>query len=565
MRTWSVRSVRSSTLPLLCAISVGAAFAACSTGDDSGGTPLTDGGTDASVEGGSDTANETGFLVDTGPLDTAPVTYSDFPSAPVLDGGVTKAPDFGAPGASNGPCFSEPELGSVYPKNWLRPRFSWSTPGGENVFELRLHVANQTTDLVVVTDKTTWTMPLAMWTALATHSTDVDIELSIRGGKSGAGGVTAVTAKTSGPLRIAPVDAPGSIVYWTTTTKSLKGFKIGDESVVEVLAPSQVKGRTVDCVGCHASSPDGDFIGTSTKLESPSTDRATEYADFVTPIKVGEAGSEPPWLGAGAKTVLLNALRGAPTFSKAHWATGDRLIVTALNGGNPTSSGDLTWIDLEAATAAAATGKLARTGDTGAPVFPTWSHDGKTVTYVSCKQLVDARADLGPGDLYSIPFAGKAGGAATKVPGASTAEFEENYPAYAPDDAYLAFARVPAGGNMLFNESKEVMVIPAAGGTAKRLEANDPPACSGKKSPGVSNSFPKWAPVAQTDTKGDRWYWLVFSSKRDGTGRSKLYLTPYVVHKDGSSTGYAAIYLWNQPDEDNHTPAWDLFKTPPVK
>jgi hypothetical protein len=32
-----------------------------------------------------------------------------------------------------------------------------------------------------------------------------------------------------------------------------------------------------------------------------------------------------------------------------------------------------------------------------------------------------------------------------------------------------------------------------------------------------------------------------------------------------TAASYAAIYLWNQPDEDNHTPAWDLFKTPPVR
>jgi hypothetical protein len=90
--------------------------------------------------------------------------HSDFPSAPVIDtpdGGVAPPSNaaqlFGSPsqGAqSGGPCLIEPEIGSLYPKNWLRPRFRWVVAGGENLFELRLHVANQTNDLVVYTAAT---------------------------------------------------------------------------------------------------------------------------------------------------------------------------------------------------------------------------------------------------------------------------------------------------------------------------------------------------------------------------------------------------------------------------
>ena len=33
---------------------------------------------------------------------------------------------------------------------------------------------------------------------------------------------------------------------------------------------------------------------------------------------------------------------------------------------------------------------------------------------------------------------------------------------------------------------------------------------------------------------------------------------------EASIVTYPAIYLWNQPpDEDNHTPAWDVFQIPP--
>ncbi len=121
--------------------------------------------------------------------------FADFPSAPVIDApdaGPSAPPNsaqlFGAPsqGAqSGGPCLIEPEIGSLYPKNWLRPRFRWAAGGGSNLFELRLSVANQTNELVVYTAATEWTMPLAMWNALRTDSNDVPMKVTVRGGVLG--------------------------------------------------------------------------------------------------------------------------------------------------------------------------------------------------------------------------------------------------------------------------------------------------------------------------------------------------------------------------------------------
>src|SRR5450755_41887 len=138
-------------LPL--ALGVSAWFAACGgddngtslfpTGDDDGSTP------EAFAGEGSP------------PADTAPPVYSDFPPNPIIDDpdGGTGAPSnsdmlFGpddAGASSGGPCLVEPEVGSLYPNNWLRPRFHWIAPGGENLFELRVHAANQKNDLVVYT------------------------------------------------------------------------------------------------------------------------------------------------------------------------------------------------------------------------------------------------------------------------------------------------------------------------------------------------------------------------------------------------------------------------------
>jgi hypothetical protein len=109
----------------------------------------------------------------------------------------------------------------------------------------------------------------------------------------------------------------------------------------------------------------------------------------------------------------------------------------------------------------------------------------------------------------------------------------------------------------------EVFVIPSGGGIATRIAANDPPACSGHTSPGVTNSWPKWAPSVATASGGRTFYWLVFSSTRAGS-LPQLYVTPVVV--TGTQVqSYGALYLWNQPaTTGNHTPAWDAFKIPPT-
>jgi hypothetical protein len=141
-----------------------------------------------------------------------------------------------------------------------------------------------------------------------------------------------------------------------------------------------------------------------------------------------------------------------------------------------------------------------------------------TVVYVSTDVETTGRLDNGYADLYAVPYNARQGGTATPLPGASDPAFAEYYPAFSPDDAWIAFNRIPSGNNMYDQPLAELDVMPAAGGTAVRLAANDPVACSGKTSPGVTNSWPKWSPDATT--AGDRThYWLIFSSRRPEANR----------------------------------------------
>jgi len=202
--------------------------------------------------------------------------FHDLPPAPILDapdagglaipdtvGALFGGPSQGAP--SGGPCLIEPEVDSVYPNNWLRPRFTWVPVAGQNVFELRLSAANQAETLVMYTTQTSWTMPQDVWEALRAHSQAVAMTVSVRGAQLAGASLQNEAIGSSGPLEIAPAPAPGVIVYWAIVDSSaqfgtLKGFAVGDETVVSVLAPSQAQERapaTPPCIGCHTSTPDG--------------------------------------------------------------------------------------------------------------------------------------------------------------------------------------------------------------------------------------------------------------------------------------------------------------------
>jgi hypothetical protein len=274
---------------------------------------------------------------------------------------------------------------------------------------------------------------------------------------------------------------------------------------------------------------------------------------------------------------------------------------------------ELAWINLEwtglgdagrpSAAPAAPTnggwGILARTGDTNSAGTPNWSNDGMTVAYTSAPEGTmdgrlqgpvaagDAQPPVTPpssADIRWIPYnannppPGGAGGPATPLPGASDPTLNEYFPAFSPDDALIAFNSVPAADSMYNQPLTEVYVVPfngGKGGTAVRLVANDPVACTGVVSPGVQNTWPKWAPNPKTAgdagvvsaqiVGGLTYYWITFSSTRSATsmGKEQLYVAGITVDGKGNVETYAPIYLWNQSDTVNNLiPSWGEFSLP---
>ena len=104
---------------------------------------------------------------------------------------------------------------------------------------------------------------------------------------------------------------------------------------------------------------------------------------------------------------------------------------------------------------------------------------------------------------------------ATKVQGASQPGIAEYYPDFSADDQLIAFTRVGnINGYFYYRPEGEIYVVPAAGGEAVRLAANESSAVHRSSSPGSSIAGRKWSPSVQT-ANGKQYYFMIFSSARE--------------------------------------------------
>ena len=636
-------------------IALGLSACAAPTEPVSSGIPLGDGGgpviqSDAgAVQPG---ASDAGSV----PQSCSP-TCSDFPETPILDDpsiGMADVERFKGDEFKSGPlCVLEPQLsngnapGALFPRNWLRPRFRWEGGSGNTLYEVKLRSKSQKNPLRAYTKKSEWTLPKDIWQRAATNLDEVTVTVRALGADGSLIGM-------QGSFVVAPIDAGGSMVFWATNSSQvaagsskLHGFAVGDEAVIETLSVSTVmttpmlheNGRDlrgeyspkpgfmpgqVQCIGCHAGTPDGLAVVITDDYPWPK---------IVAQIGAGKMGKAPDYLSAGARALLKQPWLGTQAMSKAHWAQGDRILITSYGSRSEPfamTNGQrdrLIWIDLEttasipedvpltsapspnsredlknrrnsAISSARGTAwdELTMTGETRNAVTPTFSADGQHLVYTSTDKSPNGHQDYTAtvADLYALPYGARKGGAATPLAGAAAPDWFEYYPGFSPDDKYIAFTRAKQGSSPdgpYYNRNGEIMVIDSKGGTPERLLANDPPACSGETSPGVLNSWPKWSPRVRT-VDGKSYYFLIFSSARRypdkfdipramytpptlDTRSSQLYMAAFVVDASGKITSYPAVYLWNQNllqqagstqrmSTSNLTPAWAEFDLPPV-
>jgi hypothetical protein len=616
-----------------------------------------DGGTRDAARDATTRVPPTEEQVDEGPA-PCPGGCTTFPADPIIDESATDAssaergrfddPDRFSPA---GFCVMEPQLangstpGAMLPRNWLRPRFRWEGGPDGALYEVRLKSAFERHELRAYTRLRSWTVPKEIWREAGRTLRTVTVTIRALSREGALSGVR-------GTFQVAPVDASGSLVFWATTSaevsptsSKLHGFAVGEESVGQVLQAGDVRGEpvlhengrdirgeygakpgfaagSVQCIGCHTSTPDGQAIIFTDDYP---------WSKVVVSIERGMVGSAPGYLTAGAQTLLKQPWLGTQTTSPAHFREGDRVVVASYAGrsepfGPVMGRDQLAWFDLEtkvaipaevpqngapgpsrddlrnqrnqAITAArgSAWGILATMGEGESAVTPSFSRDGTRIVYVSTDRAPNGHPayEASVADLKVVPYADRMGGVAMPLAGASSPDWLEYHPSFSPDDEFITFTRAPRRGaspdGPYYNRNGEIFVVASDGSAPPiRLAANDPVACAGEISPGVLNSWSKWSPRT-LEHGGKTYYFLVFSSARKAPGNfdiprsqytpgtldtrsSQLYLAAMVVDASGKVTSYPAVYLWNQNElrsgeqttrvaTSNLTPAWDDLTLP---
>lgn len=120
-------------------------------------------------------------------------------------------------------------------------------------------------------------------------------------------------------------------------------------------------------------------------------------------------------------------------------------------------------------------------------------------------------------DLYRIPFNGGKGGSPEPIRGASRNGMSNSFPKFSPDGRWIVF--VQARNGLLMRPDSQLYIIPAEGGTPRRMRANTP----------LMNSWHSFSPNGR---------WMVFSSK----ARSP-YTQMYLTHLDEEGNDSPAILI----------------------
>ena len=179
-----------------------------------------------------------------------------------------------------------------------------------------------------------------------------------------------------------------------------------------------------------------------------------------------------------------------------------------------------------------------------------WSPDGKDIVFARAKAyhaerleqknsaLVDNKdvpeftVEKQPFryDLYRIPYNDGKGGAPQPLQGASNDGMSNFFPKYSPDGKWIIFCK--AKSYMLLQPDSELYIVPAAGGTARRLRYNT----------ARMNSWHSWSSNSR---------WLVFSSKVN-TAYTQLFLTH--IDENGNDSPPVLLERFTSPDRAANIP-----------
>jgi len=408
-----------------------------------------------------------------------------------------------------------PATGTLLPRNVAPVLFQWS--GAERT-PYRITFSSPAIDLEVYTTNWSWRADEALWQTLANNGTGDDVVVQV---STLVGGTVEVGPAISISFSQAAVE--GAIYYWAPSQGGIVRLPVGAVEPEPFLI-----GGMINCVGCHALSPDGSRLA---------------YTQSTTGTPIGGLGVIGTDVGTPQLQTGLNGYY--PSFAP------DNVRLAAARGGEITIINTDTGLD---------EGNLLRPAGSSAN-YPAWSPRGDAIVYAAGQTPgFGAMASLGIGSagLVKIPIEdGNFGNPLWLLPQGSVESSDENlfYPAISPDGLWVGFNRatadVAAGSSP---GGSELWVVSIDGGEAVDLTTANGPT-------GTTNSWPKWAPTTE-----DGILWVAFTSTRSygrlesATQQIWIAAVDPVAARAGDDPSWAAFWMPNQSTQaGNHIAYWAEF------
>ncbi len=434
--------------------------------------------------------------------------------------------------------------GSVFPPEISSPTFRWVDSSGPNrSYGIDINFRDGQALLEFGIRGTYWRPDAQTWETIKARSREKPARFTVRLLDAGAQNTIAAEASISISTSSDEVGAP--IFYRDVNLPFVDAVKDPSDirwrfgTVSASKPPPVVLEKLPVCGNCHSFSRSGEILGMD-----------IDYANSKGSYVITRTG---PTMQLDAKDVITwDSYRredGELTFGLLSQVSpnGKVVVSTVKDKSVFVPRPDLAFSQLFfpikgiLATYERQTGKFASLPGADDPEYvqsnASWSPDGRFIAFARAKAY-DLKNTAGRGkvlltpaecrefaaegkpfkfDIYRIPFNDGKGGEAQPLAGASEDGRSNFFPKYSPDGRWIVFCK--ANNYMLLQPDSELYIIPAEGGTARRLRCNLP----------RMNSWHSWSPNGK---------WLVFSSK-GFSDYTQLFLT----HMDAEGNSTPPVWL----------------------
>ncbi len=430
--------------------------------------------------------------------------------------------------------------GALFPRDLAAPDIVWQDKGsGKGPWLVRLRFAETAGEIRVLCGRPRWRPAESLWETIKRHSLNSPARLTVYAAPQDDGGVaerTTILFSTSSDPVQAPVffqQIPLPFAYARDNKHQFR-WLLADLTRSD---PSRMVMRNPPaCAFCHTFSADGSTFGLdmdhkgdkggyliASLKDEPLLSRNNLISWNDLPVVSGL-----PNMGLFAKLSPTGRYAMATVGEKPFMAIFDQVDFSQLFF---PITGKLAWYDRDEKSMRLLPGA---DNEFFVQTNPAWSPDGETIYFarapvdqhlervMGSRRLlpVPPEADIHgfnsnyriQFDIYRIPFAAGRGGEPVPLEGASGNGRSNYFPRVSPDGRWVVFTQAATG--MIAQPDSRLMIVPAAGGTARPMRCNTR----------YYNSWHSWSPNGR---------WIVFTSKVN-SAYTELFLAH--VAADGSDS-----------------------------